>query len=66
MKGMARSLHGSIEGRGDVGILYMTRVQKSVSTPSEYANVKAQFVLRASDLNGARENMKMLHPLPPS
>ncbi len=32
--------------------------------PSEYANVKAQFVLRASDLNGARANMKVLHPLP--
>ena len=26
--------------------------------------MKAQFVLRASDLVGARENMKVLHPLP--
>ncbi|MGG7053914.1 aspartate carbamoyltransferase, partial [Salmonella enterica subsp. enterica] len=32
--------------------------------PSAYANVTAQCVLRASDLNGARENMKEVHPLP--
>ncbi|QIL00238.1 aspartate carbamoyltransferase [Salmonella enterica subsp. enterica serovar Adjame] len=64
-KGMAWSLHGSIEEvMADVDILYMTRVQKERLDPSEYANVKAQFVLRASDLNGARENMKVLHPLP--
>ncbi|EBA6631089.1 aspartate carbamoyltransferase [Salmonella enterica] len=62
---MAWSLHGSIEEvMADVDILYMTRVQKERLDPSEYANVKAQFVLRASDLNGARENMKVLHPLP--
>ncbi|MNI69842.1 Aspartate carbamoyltransferase [compost metagenome] len=42
----------------------MTRVQKERLDTSEYANVKAQFVLRASDLEGARENMKVLHPLP--
>ncbi|MGS9164742.1 aspartate carbamoyltransferase, partial [Salmonella enterica subsp. enterica serovar Infantis] len=60
-KGMAWSLHGSIEEvRADVDILYMTRVQKERLDPSEYANGKAQFVLRASDLNGARENMKVL------
>nr|CAA29129.1 unnamed protein product [Salmonella enterica subsp. enterica serovar Typhimurium] len=63
-KGMAWSLHGSIEEvMADVDILYMTRVQKERLDPSEYANVKAQFVLRP-DLNGARENMKVLHPLP--
>ena len=45
-------------------LLYMTRVQKERLDPSEYANVKAQFVLRASDLEGARDNMKVLHPLP--
>ena len=49
---------------GNVDILYMTRVQKERLDPSEYANVKAQFVLRASDLEGARDNMKVLHPLP--
>lgn len=65
MKRDGPSLHGSIEEvMADVDILYMTRVQKERLDPSEYANVKAQFVLRASDLNGARENMKVLHPLP--
>ncbi|MGU0057734.1 hypothetical protein ACVXG7_31755 [Enterobacter hormaechei] len=59
------SLHASIEEvMGNVDILYMTRVQKERLDPSEYANVKAQFVLRASDLEGARDNMKVLHPLP--
>ena len=48
----------------EVDILYMTRVQKERLDPSEYANVKAQFVLRAADLEGARANMKVLHPLP--
>ncbi|TMR08292.1 aspartate carbamoyltransferase, partial [Escherichia coli] len=32
--------------------------------PSESANVKAQIVLRASDLHNAKANMKVLHPLP--
>ena len=64
-KGIAWSLHGTIEEvMAEVDILYMTRVQKERLDPSEYANVKAQFVLRASDLNGARANMKVLHPLP--
>ena len=64
-KGIAWSLHASIEEvMGNVDILYMTRVQKERLDPSEYANVKAQFVLRASDLEGARDNMKVLHPLP--
>lgn len=48
----------------EVDILYMTRVQKERLDPSEYANVKAQFVLRASDLHNAKANMKVLHPLP--
>mgnify|MGYP000031307118 CR=1 FL=1 len=64
-KGIAWSLHASIEEvMSHVDILYMTRVQKERLDPSEYANVKAQFVLRASDLDGARDNMKVLHPLP--
>lgn len=65
MKGIARSVHSAIdEVMGELDILYMTRVQKERLDPSEYANVKAQFVLRAADLDGARHNMKVLHPLP--
>ncbi|GAA3610897.1 MAG: aspartate carbamoyltransferase [Gibbsiella quercinecans] len=64
-KGIAYSLHESIEEVvPELDILYMTRVQKERLDPSEYANVKAQFILRAADLHGARDNLKVLHPLP--
>ncbi|MBN5321053.1 aspartate carbamoyltransferase [Serratia marcescens] len=64
-KGIEYSLHSSIEEVvPELDILYMTRVQKERLDPSEYANVKAQFVLRAADLAGAHANLKVLHPLP--
>ncbi|WAT00259.1 aspartate carbamoyltransferase [Rouxiella chamberiensis] len=64
-KGIEYSLHESIdEVVPELDILYMTRVQKERLDPSEYANVKAQFILRAADLAEARPNLKVLHPLP--
>ncbi|WP_127958771.1 aspartate carbamoyltransferase [Serratia microhaemolytica] len=64
-KRISYSLHSNIEEViPELDILYMTRVQKERLDPSEYANVKAQFILRASDLAAARSNMKVLHPLP--
>ncbi|CNE50708.1 aspartate carbamoyltransferase [Yersinia nurmii] len=64
-KGIQYSLHASIEEVvPELDILYMTRVQKERLDPSEYANVKAQFVLRAADLADARDHLKVLHPLP--
>lgn len=64
-QGIVWSRHDSIEEViPQLDILYMTRVQKERLDPSEYANVKAQFILRAADLAGARDNMKVLHPLP--
>lgn len=64
-KGIEYSLHNSIEEIvSEVDILYMTRVQKERLDPSEYASVKAQFVLRADDLAAAKTNLKVLHPLP--
>lgn len=64
-KGITWSCHQAIDEVVDsLDILYMTRVQKERLDPSEYANVKAQFILRAADLAGARANMKVLHPLP--
>lgn len=64
-KGITWSCHHAIDEVVDsLDILYMTRVQKERLDPSEYANVKAQFILRAADLAGARANMKVLHPLP--
>lgn len=50
---------------GDVDILYMTRVQQERFTdPMEYEKVKNTYNLTASMLKGAKDNMKILHPLP--
>ncbi len=49
----------------DADILYMTRVQKERFTDlMEYERVKDVYILKASMLSGARDNMKILHPLP--
>lgn len=55
-------LNGSIN---NVDILYMTRVQQErFSDPMEYEKVKNVYRLTADMLTGARQNMKILHPLP--
>ena len=57
-----RELEGNIN---DCDILYMTRVQQERFTdPMEYEKVKNTYNLTASMLNGAKDNMKILHPLP--
>ncbi|MCF0176497.1 MAG: aspartate carbamoyltransferase [Bacteroidales bacterium] len=49
----------------DCDILYMTRVQQERFTdPMEYEKVKDCYRLEASMLDGVRDNMKILHPLP--
>lgn len=46
-------------------IIYMTRVQQERFTdPIEYERVKNVYILQRSMLDGARDNMKVLHPLP--
>ncbi|MBU1013737.1 MAG: aspartate carbamoyltransferase [Bacteroidetes bacterium] len=46
-------------------ILYMTRIQKErFSDPIDYEKVKNAYILRNSMLEEAKENMKVLHPLP--
>lgn len=46
-------------------ILYMTRIQKErFSDPIEYEKVKNAYVLRNNMLGDAKDNMKVLHPLP--
>ena len=48
-----------------VDILYMTRVQRErFIDPEEYERVKNVYVLTASMLEGCRENLRILHPLP--
>lgn len=46
-------------------ILYMTRIQKErFSDPIEYELVKNAYILRNDLLAGAKENLRVLHPLP--
>lgn len=46
-------------------ILYMTRVQRERFTDiMEYEKVKNLYTLNASMLEGSRENLRVLHPLP--
>ena len=48
----------------EIDILYMTRVQKERFDETEYQHLKSKFILTPETLEGARENMKILHPLP--
>ncbi len=49
----------------EADILYMTRVQRERFTDlMEYERVKDVYILKASMLGKARDNMKILHPLP--
>ncbi|MEI7664314.1 MAG: aspartate carbamoyltransferase [Bacteroidota bacterium] len=48
-----------------VDILYMTRIQKErFSDPLDYEKVKNAYVLRENMLADAKQNLKILHPLP--
>ncbi|MFW7524562.1 aspartate carbamoyltransferase [Vibrio ostreicida] len=59
------SLHTDMEAViPDLDILYMTRVQKERFDESEYAHIKSAYVLTAELLKKARDNLKVLHPLP--
>ena len=50
---------------GKADILYMTRVQKErFSDLMEYEKVKNVYILKNDMLKNARENMRILHPLP--
>lgn len=50
---------------GEADIIYMTRVQKErFSDPIEYEKTKNAYVLKNSMLQGTRDNLKILHPLP--
>jgi aspartate carbamoyltransferase catalytic subunit len=46
-------------------IIYMTRVQKErFSDPIEYERTKNAYVLKSKMLEGTKDNMRVLHPLP--
>ena len=49
----------------NVDILYMTRIQQErFADPLEYERVKNAYILRNKMLDGAKKNLKVLHPLP--
>lgn len=49
----------------DADIMYMTRVQKErFSDPIEYEKVKNTYILKNDMLEGTKDNLKILHPLP--
>ncbi len=48
----------------ELDILYMTRVQKERFEETEFQHLKSKYKLDASMLEGARPNLKVLHPLP--
>lgn len=48
-----------------VDVLYMTRIQRErFSDPMEYERVKNSYILNNDMLADAKENMRILHPLP--
>lgn len=49
----------------DADIIYMTRVQKErFSDPIEYERTKNAYILKNKMLEGSKETMRVLHPLP--
>ena len=63
--GIKYSIHNSLEEvMPKIDILYMTRVQKERFDETEYQYLKYKFILTPEVLADARENMKILHPLP--
>src|SRR6056297_2764295 len=49
----------------DADIIYMTRIQRErFSDPMEYEKTKNSYVLKNSMLEGTKDNMRILHPLP--
>ena len=64
--GLTYSLHEKMEEViNNVDILYCTRIQKErFPDPLEYERLKNVYILRAPMLKNARDNMKILHPLP--
>ncbi|TMX34413.1 aspartate carbamoyltransferase [Vibrio sp. Hep-1b-8] len=63
--GITFSMHSNIEEVvPELDVLYITRVQKERFDESEYAHMKSAFILTAATLEGARDNLKVLHPLP--
>lgn len=64
-KGIKYQLSDSIEAVApEVDIIYMTRVQKERFDETEYKHIASRYILEVNTLKEARDNLKILHPLP--
>ena len=64
-EGVRFSFHQSLEEViPKVDILYMTRIQQERFSEAEYQLIKKQYVLTPQMLTNAKDNLKVLHPLP--
>lgn len=64
-KGCTFTQYDNLDGvLTDLDILYMTRVQKERFDETEYQHMKSSFILTAKMLEGVKDNLKVLHPLP--
>lgn len=64
-RGVRFSFHHSLEEVvPNIDILYMTRIQQERFGAAEYQLVKDQFILTPAVLKNARQNLKIMHPLP--
>ncbi|MCD6181905.1 MAG: aspartate carbamoyltransferase [Candidatus Cloacimonetes bacterium] len=49
----------------DLDILYVTRVQRErFADPEEYEKARGSYILRKSMLDGVKDNLRVMHPLP--
>lgn len=64
-EGVRFSFHHSLEEViPKVDVLYMTRIQQERFSAAEYQAIKNQYILTHALLEGAKPNLKVLHPLP--
>ena len=52
------------EAASEVDVLYMTRVQRERFDEEEFKKIQGNFILSAAQLEKAKSNMRILHPLP--
>ncbi len=64
-KGIKFSLVDKLEDAiPQVDVLYVTRMQRERFDEAEFKKIQGKYILTAEMLGNARENMKILHPLP--
>jgi aspartate carbamoyltransferase len=64
--GVKQDMHEELaQVLADTDVLYVTRIQKErFATPGDYEKVKGVFVITPETLEGAKDDMIVMHPLP--